>query len=275
MKLIKFILLAGLVVFLKSQPLLAVSLPNPWFKIKGGGDLGAAAVLNASAVPADQHLTQASSFIASNSVLTSYGDQGLAHPTGIPDWQDRFYASTNDFNQYDYQNLLTIVSQNQNSPLLWPEEELPQETGVYLIEGDFELTSRQVYTSKLVLFINGNLNIRKDIEASDNAPATGLVFIVKGNVNIFHNVRKLDAVFIFEGEFNDKWNSGQGDPQSNFPLAINGALISLGQDLILKRNLGSQNQNTPAETINFQPQYLILFQEFFGPDGFTWREVEP
>jgi hypothetical protein len=129
-----------------------------------------------------------------------------------------------------------------------------------------------------VVFVTGNMIIERDIKV---APSTGLIFVVRGNISVTWNlgppaqlVRQIDGIYITNGEFNTRGVVGDCSLGSNNEqLVINGAVYAFGQ-ACFTRSL-SNNQDTPAELINFEPKYLWLFRDIVGNAPTIYREVAP
>lgn len=135
--------------------------------------------------------------------------------------------------------------------------------GIYLLTPNVYLSGADG-TGTQVIFIRGNLNIMNNINYADTDPASGMVFIVSGNINIAPSVTKINAVLISSGfictamDFSTSTcYNGQTDWQQ---LVINGSLISINKNNLsepaikLGRNLELNTQ--PAEKVNKQPKYL-------------------
>lgn len=155
--------------------------------------------------------------------------------------------------------------------------------GIFLQDGDLTVgASSGTGTGTQVIFVRGNLTITGNITyACTNAPTctnydpySGLIFVVLGDINIYKDVTKVNAVLISSdnpaipasGKICTAYDSvaincldGTIDtPQ----LVVNGSLISLNKTnlpdtqaaILLRRNL--PNNILAAEVINKQPKYL-------------------
>ncbi len=126
-----------------------------------------------------------------------------------------------------------------------------------------------------VIFINGNLNIKGNINYGAGSDTSGLVFVVSGDINISQSVTTINAVLIAEGIICTASNFGTTPPTclsgtSITPaLTVNGSIISInktnftlpGQKAIyFRRNLDVANLTTPAEEILKQAKYLYLLR---------------
>lgn len=151
-------------------------------------------------------------------------------------------------------------------------------------------------------YIKGNLNILNDIPGNQTGlifvdqdllinpgsgklmqpppvnPNSGLVFIVKGNVNIHQDVTRIDAVIITEGTICTAYDgtscpSGFTDPAITSPLVINGSLISLNPDQPVQFKRTLTDNAEPAEVINHQVKYLVILRNLLSDTLQKWSEV--
>lgn len=138
----------------------------------------------------------------------------------------------------------------------------------------------------VVVFVGGNLTINGNITyggavdaLGNNIKTYGTVFIVKGSIFVAPAVTELDAVFITAGPTNSQFcdaASSSPCPTSVVPtnaLTINGAVISLNPSSPPQFMRTLSNNSTPAETINYQPKYLVNFKDIFGRSLSIWNEI--
>ena len=120
-----------------------------------------------------------------------------------------------------------------------------------------------------IVFVEGDLNITGDVDYADTDPKSGLVLVVKNNVNISPSVTKITAVIISSGTICTNYRS-DGTCRSNAPqtpdspLVVKGNLISLNSSFPPKlvRNLfGSGSTTRNAETIQVDPKYFVLLKD--------------
>jgi hypothetical protein len=127
--------------------------------------------------------------------------------------------------------------------------------------------------SSNIFYINGNLKIDSEIKLNENSV---LVFVVKGDLLIHSNVKRLDGVFLVDGQVDTRYNlpDGQINP---YALDIYGMLYvsSSGKIFSRSRDLGLSGNNLPAEQIFYQPKYLLspILQKQFGIKNYVWQEV--
>lgn len=155
-----------------------------------------------------------------------------------------------------------------------------------IVQGNAQFNSPQNTTAaancRLVYLISGNLTINQNIVMSH--ASSGVIYIVQGDILVDSTVTRLDGIYIFGGKFTNT----QGSGSTNTTLAIYGSLIGLagnnpsastGSFLATTspiksgfgRDLGSSN-NSPAETIIYQPKYLETFKALLGSSTITWTE---
>ncbi len=128
-------------------------------------------------------------------------------------------------------------------------------TAVVFIDGDL------YFSSPMTQFTYGNGN-------------SGIVFVVKGNVNIDPSVQQIDAVIIAGGSI---YTAGAGCATNSVvvtsSLTINGSLISLGSNPIKFCRALSDNSQA-VEKINQQPKYLVLLRNIFADTLQKWSEIQ-
>lgn len=150
-----------------------------------------------------------------------------------------------------------------------------------------------------IYYMKGNLNIRNNISGNQSGvifvekdltigpipgnkliygtASSGLVFVVRGNVNILKDITQIDGVIISEGiictayEGTACLNGTTITPQ----LVINGSLVSLNPTaatpIQFRRNLADNTQ--PAELINHQVKYLVILRDLLSDTLQKWSEI--
>lgn len=150
---------------------------------------------------------------------------------------------------------------------------IPQDT-LYLTAGDLSVDTVPSYSpgggGTALFFVNGSLNINKDIIRTNGA----LMFIVKDNIHINQNVGRIDALLMAGGEICTNTQSATCLPaddvlETKKPLTVNGGLISLtaSKPIQFRRNLtlvDTAGNRNPAEVINFSAKYPVLFSKLFS-----------
>lgn len=159
---------------------------------------------------------------------------------------------------------------------------------IYHATGDINISDRPIGTGVVVIFVDGNLNITTErIDYPTDNPNGGLVFVVKGKVNISANTTQINAIIIAEGGIpsRDYYSictsfdtASSTCPTAFIPnsqqLVINGSLISLHPDYPIRfRRQLIANSLRPAEKIIYQPKYLVLLKDLFSETLKVWKEV--
>jgi hypothetical protein len=134
---------------------------------------------------------------------------------------------------------------------------------VSLDEDNFSISANQ----KLVIFVEDNLNINKNISVTSGG---FLAFIVSGNITIAPSVTKVQGVYFADGNLTVESN-GATDSQFNGQ----GIFVPRG-GAFLKRNFRSgANATTPAEIFTFDPSYLFTAPKVLREKPYLWQEVIP
>lgn len=132
-------------------------------------------------------------------------------------------------------------------------------------------------TGIVVIFVDGNLNINSDIDYHPTDANGGLVFVVRGVINIDYAVKRIDAVLIAEG--NGTYSICTAVERSapvcpadyhDYPtnadkLVVNGSFITLNSNSPIRFRRSLPNNSTdPAELINQQAKYLVILKDLFS-----------
>lgn len=146
---------------------------------------------------------------------------------------------------------------------------------IYHRGSDVEVNSFRPLTGSgtAVIFVGGNFYIKSDINYG--SPTSGVVFVVRGDVNIDKAVTIVTAILISSGTICTAFD-GTSCPSSNITasqLIINGSLISLdaGKPIKFRRALTDNSQ--PAEKIVYRPKYLVILRNLFADTLQKWSEV--
>ncbi len=117
-----------------------------------------------------------------------------------------------------------------------------------------------------VIFIDGELEIQHDINYHTGNAAGGLVFIVKGNINIDASVHQIDAYLISGQTICTGYDFGSNScpgglaAKDTVPLVINGGLVSLNNSTSIRFRRDLTDNSTAAEQVNYDPKYLYLLK---------------
>lgn len=136
-------------------------------------------------------------------------------------------------------------------------------------------------TQPIVIFVQGNLNINKDIKYGNRNANSGLIFVVQGDVNIDPTIIEIDAMIITFGQFCSAYsteNSNCPAPSGNQEqLVINGAVISLSPThtpKFVRSLIDNSCADCAAEKIVYQPKNLVIFRGIFSRDRTLWNEIQ-
>ena len=156
---------------------------------------------------------------------------------------------------------------------------LPNSPGAFLISGSKTVNGvfNQAGGVNTLVFVNGDLTI--DAEIRTAADST-LAFIVSGSIRFskdFAGGGPADdfagGIYVAQGAINTAFDKAAPDEITR-QLAIEGALISLTNTILLNRNLSlADNKTTPAEIIDLSAKYYPLLKSVLGRPKFFYREV--
>lgn len=148
-------------------------------------------------------------------------------------------------------------------------------SGDLAISGNFSTSN-----ATTVVFVDRDLSITGDFIYGN--PNSGLVFVVKGNVNIKETVNRIDAIIISSGFIFTAYQPTDTSPCDLAPsnlrrtdqLVINGSLISLDSTKPIKfcRTLTAGN-SIPAEKIVHQVKYLVILRNLLSDTWQRWSEI--
>jgi len=146
--------------------------------------------------------------------------------------------------------------------------------GDLTINGNVNLTgSRKVvlFVEGADLYLNGRINIQN--------PGSGFFMVIvgkdangfKGNIFVDPSVSQptnpeLEGIYFAEGEF----RTGAGTEQ----LYVRGSVVAY-DGVVLERDLGDANTNTPAELFEYAPEIIVTFPRVFTQRRMRWKEVAP
>jgi len=138
------------------------------------------------------------------------------------------------------------------------------------------------YNKTAVIFIEGNLNIDKNIITDPATPAKGVVFVVQRNVNIDQSVNRIDAIIISAGNIYTATTAGAVCATNSVnvgasanALTVNGSLVSLNPGQIVFCRTLNRNDcaSCAAEKINNQPKYLVILSNLFASTLQKWSDI--
>ncbi len=152
---------------------------------------------------------------------------------------------------------------------------------VYSIKGSLSLGGNIITPANtmLVIFVDQDLNINSDF-TSGSSNTGGVVFVVKGNININYLVARVDAVLISAGQNNNYsiCTSYDGSCPLQFRrgttfLTVNGTMASLDVNKPIRFRRSINDNSRPAEIVNFQAKYLFLLKDIFSDSKRIQSEV--
>lgn len=137
-----------------------------------------------------------------------------------------------------------------------------------------EITPSILGNRRLVLFVDGNLNISTRINTT--AGTSGFYAIVRGNLNIDPNVGEpapntspdIEGIFYAGGTFSTGTLGANKDKQ----LYIRGSAVA--NDFELQRDLAN-NTLFPGEVFKFGPDLLLGWPPFLSAKNIIWKEISP
>jgi hypothetical protein len=133
-----------------------------------------------------------------------------------------------------------------------------------------------------VILVSGNLTIHPDFNRNNN---NGCVFVVNGNITVERGTYKssglpitslalydrLHAFFVTDGTFTTVEDSF-GPAQVADGLYLRGTIVANQVDF--NRNFGlAHNTTQPAEVMEYDPIYLLLFRDYLSLSTFSLREL--
>jgi len=188
-----------------------------------------------------------------------------------------YFSSTEDWEvvnspaptDYNYDDFYTLAEDKDTV------SDLQTSSGVYLIDGDYEITAGNLpggfETAEFnqIVFIEGDLRISVDTVVADDSTA---LFIVNGNVEIAKEVLSLGIGVFAEGNIYTAYNVE--DEEATETLVLNG-LYSANQFVFQRTLQGTDNEDIPSEDFIYEPKYTIELRDYLGGEStVTWLGVE-
>lgn len=182
-----------------------------------------------------------------------------------------FYGIIDDVKIFNYAMTPTQV-QNDYLGSTSSTDKLYHITTDGVTPGDLTISSNITVDKTGIIFVDGNLNINTNLTHTSNS--AGLVFVVKGNVNIASTVTRIDAVIISTGSI---YTAGAGCTTNSVTagaLTIYGSLISLDANDKIKLCRTLANNNAAAEIVKQQPKYLVILRDLYAEILQKWSEIQ-
>ena len=89
---------------------------------------------------------------------------------------------------------------------------------------------------------------------------------LKGDILVDPSVDDVEGVYLAESEFKTGISSSQ--------LSVRGSVAAY-DGVVLERDLGDSNADTPAEVFEYAPDIIATFPQVFTQRRFRWKEVAP
>jgi hypothetical protein len=154
---------------------------------------------------------------------------------------------------------------------------------ILTITGDVSTAANTPWTisanEQIILLVNGNVTINSDINIINGG---FFAMIVNGNITVSPNVGGLasSASPYLEGVFfatnashTATFSSGASTTVGHERLNITGSVIA--DNFSLQRDLGVDNDTTPAESFIFNPKLLFTMPDVMKEAPYVWQEVAP
>lgn len=228
---------------------------GPWIKVRGKG-----------IVRANQNVDMISEAYEDNT-------DGLIE-TGGP--SINFFNSSSDLYMtdsttppsYDYEKFFELAPNSKTQ--ISTSGDLVSSSGVYLIDGDYEITNSKVpnnygsATFNQIVFVDGRLRISSNVQVANVSTA---LFIVKGDVEVVKAVSNVGVGIFTDGTFYSAYNITEGEASS--ALTLKGVFTA--NKFVLQRTLqGTQNEKYPSDDITYEPKYLIKLRDYIGVNSVRW-----
>jgi len=141
--------------------------------------------------------------------------------------------------------------------------------GDLTIDGNVNL----VGSRRVVLMVEG-ANLIIDGRIQLQSPGQGFFMAVvgkdgsgfKGDILVDPSVDIIEGIFLAESEF----KTGLASTQFN----VRGSVAAY-DGVVLERDLGASNSNTPAEVFTYAPDIIATFPNVFTQRRIRWKEVAP
>jgi len=144
-------------------------------------------------------------------------------------------------------------------------------------DGDLTLTSTaNLGNNRIILLVNGNLTIGNNLTFNDGG---FFAVIASGDINVGASVTHtgqpapassaspgLQGVYLADGQFRTGIASSQ--------LYVKGSVVGWG-GISLQRDLGTDNNDTPAEFFEFDPNLIFTLPSQLQRQGVIWKEIAP
>lgn len=261
-----------------------MAIPNEqWFQVVGGGDVHAQGNLYSNVHP-DSGGTQQYFSLTSVSYpagLVSLNGRGMfSQLWGVSEagWllsdppEPYSYDAYSSTNRYDYGYFEKKIPNPQslgNNPTIDDLNRLG--SGYYKVEGELTLpdnTWTVTNQKKIVILVDGNLNIKRNIFINNPVGGNFLAIIVKENIIIDPAVGRVAGIYIANGQISTVSGSNR--------LRGMGAFVAYGDEfddafLLLRRT----SVSNPAELFMYDVNLVMQAPSLLWSSPFVWEEVAP
>lgn len=143
------------------------------------------------------------------------------------------------------------------------EKTVNGDTACYLYSsGAVTIDTAQTITKKIVLLVDGDVNINQNISIN---PGGLLVLLSEGNITLDGTVTSLQGIYLADKIFNT-------GTSTDTTLTVNGTVVGLG-GVSFNRNVPSST--TPAEKFVFNPDYYSAIPTALYEQSRQWQEFSP
>ncbi len=171
-----------------------------------------------------------------------------------------------------------LKDQKDQSDIKTSNLDFKQDTIIYIKDKNLEVNGSPFGNKIGIIFVDGSLTFSSDYDYANNQEA-GTVFVVKGDVNIYSNVNKINAVIISSGTICTSNNVStdlcpSGIASQGSALEINGSLIALNPEKKIRFRRNLIDNTKAAEKVNHQAKYLVILRDLFASPLQKWSEIQ-
>lgn len=230
---------------------------GPWIRIRGEGIVRSNHDIDMVAEPEGDNTDG----------LISLGGNTANFFTSSRGWKTKGVGEPKAFSYSDYWGMITSSKTDITGG------DLVSSDGVYYVTGDYTVSNQEIPNDfdnaifSQIVFIDGDLTIEDKIDIDDRS---ALMFIVSGNVNIDKNNNYVEAAIIADGNLFTAYDIGEGEHTGTLEFY---GLMQADRIYFQRTLQGTNNEDTPAEDIQYEAKYLIKLRDFFGKNTVSWRAV--
>jgi hypothetical protein len=228
---------------------------GPWIKLRGKGVARSNTDIDMIAEAADDNTDG----------LIETGGASTSFFTSSTNWNVPNSKSPTD---YGYDKLSSLITDSKTQ--ISTSGNLVASSGVYKIDGDYEITSGKIpgsygtATFNQIVFVNGKLRITNNIQVANGSTA---LFIVKGGVEIAKAVTVVRIGIISDSTLNTAYDITEGE---GVPALTMRGTFTANKFMFQRTLLGTQNEWNPSEDITYEPKYAIKLTDYIGTNAIRW-----